>query len=205
MRFSNKAYTLRKIKSKFAIVPNLLILKTVDYKRNSNKILKQILNKFSKNKYIAIRSSSSKEDTNKQSFAGHFKTVLNVRKNPKEINLAIRQVIGSYDNQKNSIFFIQEMVEDCDFSGVITTCNISNKAPYYVINYYEGNDTSATTGGKANTKNYFQFKYYKNKGKHKFQKIIELAKELEKKFENNYLDIEFGYKKENYIYFKLGR
>ena len=27
MRFSNKAYTLRKIKSKFAIVPNLLILK----------------------------------------------------------------------------------------------------------------------------------------------------------------------------------
>ena len=95
------------------------------------------------------------------------------------------------------------MVEDCDFSGVITTCNISNKAPYYVINYYEGNDTSATTGGKANTKNYFQFKYYKNKGKHKFQKIIELAKELEKKFENNYLDIEFGYKKGKLYLFQV--
>ena len=105
MRFSNKAYTLRKIKSKFAIVPNLLILKTVDYKRNSNKILKQILNKFSKNKYIAIRSSSSKEDTNKQSFAGHFKTVLNVRKNPKEINLAIRQVI-KYTIIKKIQFFL---------------------------------------------------------------------------------------------------
>ena len=54
--------------------------------------------------------------------------------------------------------------------------------------------------GKANAKNYFQFKYYKNKGKHKFQKIIELAKELEKKFENNYLDIEFGYKGKLYLF-----
>ena len=194
MQFSNKAHTLSKIKCQNAIVPNLLIIKTKDYKKNNNKILKQILKKFRKYKYIAVRSSSSKEDTNKQSFAGHFKTVLNVGKNFKEINSAIQQVIGSYNNQKNSIFFVQEMVEDCDFSGVITTCNLSNKAPYYVINYYKGNDTSATTSGKANTKNYFQFKYYKKKGKQEFQKIIKLAKELEKKFQNNYLDIEFGYK-----------
>ena len=51
------------------------------------------------------------------------------------------------------------MISDCDFSGVITTCNLSNQAPYYVVNYYDGKDTTAATSGKANTKNYFQFKY----------------------------------------------
>ena len=43
-------------------------------------------------------------------------------------------------------------------------------------------------------KNYFQFKFY-NLGNGKFYKIIQLAKELENKFNNNYLDIEFGVKK----------
>ena len=73
------------------------------------------------------------------------------------------------------------MVEDCDFSGVITTCNLSNKAPIMSL-IITRNDTSATTSGKANTKNYFQFKYYK-KRKTGVSKIIKLAKELKKNFE----------------------
>ena len=44
------------------------------------------------------------------------------------------------------------MITDCNFSGVITTCNLNNQAPYYVINYFDGKDTSAATSGKANTK-----------------------------------------------------
>ena len=115
MQFSNKAHTLSKIKCQNAIVPNLLIIKTKDYKKNNNKILKQILKKFRKYKYIAVRSSSSKEDTNKQSFAGHFKTVLNVGKNFKEINSAIQQVIGSYSNQKNSIFLFKKWLKIVTF------------------------------------------------------------------------------------------
>ena len=39
------------------------------------------------------------------------------------------------------------MISDCDFSGVLTTCNLSNQSPYYVINYYDGKDTTAATSG----------------------------------------------------------
>ena len=35
MQFSNKAHTLSKIKCQNAIVPNLLIIKTKDYKKNN--------------------------------------------------------------------------------------------------------------------------------------------------------------------------
>ena len=95
------------------------------------------------------------------------------------------------------------MISDCDFSGVITTCNLSNQAPYYVVNYYDGIDTSATTSGKVNTKSYYQFKYTSKIGNKKFKKVIKLAKELEKKFKNNYLDIEFGVKKDKIFLFQV--
>ena len=115
----------------------------------------------------------------------------------KKINLekAIYKVINSYTRKNDNILFIQKMITDCDFSGVITTCNLNNKSPYYVINYHDGKDTSATTSGKASTRTYFQFKYYAKGGNKKFSKIIKLAKELEVKFNNNFLDIEFGQRK----------
>ena len=47
------------------------------------------------------------------------------------------------------------MITNCDFSGVITTCNLSNQAPYYVINYFEGNDTAAATEWQGKHKKLF--------------------------------------------------
>jgi len=52
-------------------------------------------------------------------------------------------------------------------------------------------------------KNYFQFKYNSEIGDKKFKKVIKLAKELEKTFKNNYLDIEFGVKKEKIFLFQV--
>ena len=88
---------------------------------------------------------------------------------------AINKVFRSYKKLENkSILFIQEMISDCDFSGVITTCNLSNQSPYYVINYYDGQDTTAATSGKSNTKNYFQFKFNSKIGDKKFKKLSNL-------------------------------
>ena len=95
------------------------------------------------------------------------------------------------------------MISDCDFSGVLTTCNLSNQSPYYVINYYDGKDTTAATSGKSNTKNYFQFKFNSKIGDKKFKKVIKLANELENKFKNNYLDIEFGVKNKKVYLFQV--
>lgn len=203
MKFYNKANTLKKIRCKNAVIPKFLIINTKDYLINRKYILKKVVKNFDKNKILIVRSSSSEEDTNVKSNAGRFVSVPSVKNNENTIEIAIDKVINSYKkNKKNSIFFIQEMISDCDLSGVITTCNLSNQSPYYVINYFEGTDTSAATGGKANTKNYFQFKYSKI-GSNKFKKVIKLAKELEKKFNNNYLDIEFGLKKSKVYLFQV--
>lgn len=203
MKFYNKAITLKKIKCNNAIIPKFLIVNVKDFFRDNKKILKKIVKNFKKKKPLIVRSSSSEEDTNDKSNAGRFESIPMVRNKENDLDIAINKVLSSYnENKKNSIFFIQEMICDCDFSGVITTCNLANQAPYYVINYFDGKDTSAATSGKANTKNYFQFKY-SNLGDKKFSKIIKLAKELEKKFNNNYLDIEFGFKEGKVYLFQV--
>ena len=196
MKFYNKALTLKKLKCKNALIPKLIIINVNKFYKNKEKNLNQITKKFKKKDLLIIRSSSIEEDTTKSSNAGLFESVPMVPNKKKDIELAINKVVSSYKSKKNkSIVFIQKMISDSEFSGVITTCNLSNQAPYYVINYHDGKDTSAATGGKADTKNYYQFKYFSKQGDKKFSKIIKLAKELEKKFNNNYLDIEFCFKK----------
>jgi len=204
MKFYNKAFTLKNLKCDNAIIPPLLIIKVKDFFKNKEVTLKKIVKNFKKNDFLIVRSSSKEEDTNKKSNAGLFESVPMVSNTSKDIEFAIDKVIKSYKkNLPNSIVFIQKMISDCDFGGVITTCNLSNQAPYYVINYIDGSDTAAATGGKANTKNYFHFKYYHKCGNKKFSKIIKLAKELEAKFDNNYLDIEFGFKKGKVYLFQV--
>ncbi len=204
MKFYNKALTLKKLKCKNASIPEFLIINVNKFNRYKEKILNQIIKKFKKKDLLIIRSSSTEEDTTKTSNAGLFESVSMVPNKKKDIELAINKVVSSYKKKNNnSIFFVQKMISDSEFSGVITTCNLSNQAPYYVINYYDGKDTSAATGGKADTKNYYQFKYYNKSGSKKFSKIIKLAKELEKKFNNNYLDIEFSFKKGKVFLFQV--
>ena len=122
MKFYNKANTLKKIRCKNAVIPKFLIINTKDYLINRKYILKKVVKNFDKNKILIIRSSSSEEDTNVKSNAGRFVSVPSVKNNENTIEIAIDKVINSYKkNKKNSIFFIQEMISDCDLSGVITT------------------------------------------------------------------------------------
>ena len=203
MKFHNKAQTLNKLICKNAIIPKLIIVKVKDFLNKKEITLSKVIKNFDKNCYLIVRSSSITEDTNKKSNAGKYKSIPMVKNRRIDLENAIQDVINSYEkNKKNSILFIQKMITDCNFSGVITTCNLNNQSPYYVINYFDGKDTSAATSGKANTKNYFQFKFY-NLGNGKFYKIIQLAKELENKFNNNYLDIEFGVKKGKVYLFQV--
>ena len=204
MKFYNKAQTLKKLKCKNAIIPKLTIIESKDYFKKKERAINKIVNYFNKKSLLIIRSSSFDEDSYKKSYAGKFESVLNVPNETQKIEQAINKVFRSYKKIENkSILFIQEMISDCDFSGVLTTCNLSNQSPYYVINYYDGKDTTAATSGKSNTKNYFQFKFNSKIGDKKFKKVIKLANELENKFKNNYLDIEFGVKNKKVYLFQV--
>ena len=138
MKFYNKALTLKKLKCKNALIPKLIIIEANDFNKKKDKIVYQIINYFNKKDLLIVRSSSLEEDKNTKSNAGKFESVINIPNKKKELEYAITRVFNSYKKKKkNSILFIQEMISDCDFSGVITTCNLSNQAPYYVINYFD--------------------------------------------------------------------
>ena len=175
------------------------------YNKNKLKLISLIKKKFNSN--IIVRSSTIFEDGKKKSFAGHFKSIQNINvKDTTSLINSINAVIKSYkkfSNPKNEIL-IQEMIKNSEMSGVITTSDLKYNAPYYIVNYSKGSDTTSVTSGGKNTENFIHFKKSKFRPKNYiYNKIIKLAEELEKKFNNPNLDIEFAVKKKEIYLFQV--
>ena len=105
---------------------NLLKLKEVDSVKNLVPEFAVIGNfselntdNFSENKLYAVRSSCDVEDSSENSFAGCFKTVLNVNK--EQLEEAAFQVFESFGEYSGKVI-IQEMISS-EISGVIFTAN----------------------------------------------------------------------------------
>ena len=179
----NKATTLKKVTLKLSSIPKLIIYSVNKYQNNKLNILQHIKKKF-KNKKIAIRSSHIKEDGKKISNAGKYSSYLNINCDDlTEVKNKIDLVIKSYGKKiNNNIFFIQEMVRNIKISGVVLTKDINNYSNCYVINFYEGNDSTVVTSGKnySNTIKFFSNKkYYLKKP---FSNLLKSVNEIEKKF-----------------------
>ena len=205
MKFSTKSRTLLSLKIKSAQIPKSFVFTIKQFEIDKEKIIKEIKKKF--NKKIIIRSSTVHEDGKSKSFAGFFESVLNLNsQNYEDVSSGIKKVKLSYKkyhSNKNEIL-IQDMIENVNISGVITTCDLKNYSPYYIINFDKGNDTTAVTSGKKNSENFIFFRKSKSKPKKKiFSRLILLAKELEKKFDNKFLDIEFAVKKNKIYLFQV--
>ena len=202
MKFKSKARSLINLKLKSAKVPEIYCFKVSDYNNKNKKILNFIKKKF--NGKVAVRSSSANEDNFKTSNAGKFQSFLNVNpKNLKSLEHSILNVIQSFGNKQkgNDEVFIQDMVKDVYISGVATSCDKDTYAPYYNINFTKNKDTSIVTSGKNGSESFIYFKHSKIKPKAKYlKKIINLIKELEKKFNYNFIDIEFILDKFNNLY-----
>lgn len=202
MKFKTKARNLYNLRLKTAKIPKLYFFKVSDFKKNKKLYLDKI-QKIFKDK-IAVRSSSSTEDGINKSNAGMFKSFLNINcKDLKNLENCIFEVIKSYKRNKgkNDEILIQNMVQNVSSSGVATSCDKDSYAPYYHINFSKSKDTSIVTSGRGGSKSFIFFKYSKNKPKSIFlRKIIKLISELENKFNNNYLDIEFIVDKKNKLH-----
>lgn len=105
---------------------NLLKLKEVDSVKNLVPKFAIIRNfselntdNFNENKLYAVRSSCDVEDSSENSFAGCFKTVLNVNK--EQLEEAAFQVFESFGEYSGKVI-IQEMISS-EISGVIFTAN----------------------------------------------------------------------------------
>lgn len=195
-----KAQTLKMISEDLPMIKVLpiFILKVSDYLNNKIEYVKKIQSEL-KTEELIIRSSSKMEDTLGQSNAGHYISLLNIPIiDEKKIIEAIDKVISSYEVSPNEEeVLIQPMMENMIKSGVVFTADIDTLAPYYILNYFEGTRSDAVTSGKeSHLKTLIVYKENRiqldDEGIGRLLKDCEL---LEKYFENQYLDIEFGINK----------
>jgi len=197
MKNLTKAETLRFLKDRLkkSFIEEIYTFTTHNWKNNPSKILQEVQKRFGGK--IIIRSSAINEDTNDNSMAGYFDSILNIdSQNSKEIADAIEKVINSY-NSKNSgsasnQILVQSQSKDIVLSGVVFTRGLENNAPFYIINYDNtSGSTEAVTAGIEN-KSIKIFRDSKFPLPEKFKSLINSVDEIEKLFQSDSLDIEFA-------------
>ena len=93
-----------------------------------------------------VRSSCLREDGAGQSKAGAYLSVPGVT--GENLQSAIERVIASYgEADPSDEVLVQPMLQGVCRSGVAFSHDPSTSAPYRVVNWTEGSDTSAVTGG----------------------------------------------------------
>jgi len=204
LNFCSKAKTIENLNGQiqFSNVLPILVFTINQYKKNKTSVLEEIQKKFSSDKLI-IRSSAINEDTLLTSNAGHFDSILNVNlKNKKELLDAIDKVVSSIEGNFNNEVFVQPMLLNMSKCGVAFTADLDTLSPYYIINFDETGSPNAVTSGNAGKfKTFIQLKNAELPNTISIiKKLIIAFKELEKLFNNNYLDIEFGVNDKNEIF-----
>ena len=145
--FSTKASTLLALKGmlKSAKIAPLVILTLKEWKENKKACLTKIVDSLGSSPLI-VRSSCSFEDTEGFSNAGMFLSIADV--SVEELPNSIDRVIESYgEASQGDQVLIQPMLTDVLRSGVAFSHDPNTCAPYRVVNWSEGADTSAVTSG----------------------------------------------------------
>ena len=99
---------------------------------------------------VAVRSSASGEDSEAQSFAGQFKSVMNVKTN-EEFLKALQAVAASratkaYSSSNSTVHVIVQEYIDPDTAGVVFTVNPSNGLSELLVNAVSGHGSKAVDG-----------------------------------------------------------
>ena len=188
-------------------IPKTILINVIEWKKNKKKIYIYIKKEFKNIGRVALRSSSRNEDLSNSSNAGKYASFLDVKlKNQRDFFSKVEKIILSYNESRhnNDQIIIQEMITRIYSSGVIFTKDIENGANYYVINYDDvtGKTDTVTSGfGHYSNRILNIYKNFKNQIKSKrFKKLIIFVKDLEKKINNDHLDIEFAITKSFKIY-----
>ena len=203
-----KGNTLKTLENKIELflIPETIIFSVFEWINNKQDIIKIIKTKFKKK--VIFRSSTTFEDTDKQSAAGAFDSVLNIdAKNDQEIRKSINKVIKSYKRKIKKVseqqILVQEMIQNIKMSGVIFTGNNQGYDNYYTINYDDvtGRTDTVTSGSTAYSNKTLYV--YKNKKEFlrssRFKELIRATEEIENFFKSP-LDIEFCMTKTNKLY-----
>jgi glutamine kinase len=202
--FSTKSNTLKFLKSrlKFSSIEKIYDFNVEEWESNPKQIISNIQSKF-KSKII-IRSSAIGEDSETNSFAGAYDSILNIdSKLSDQIIQAINSVIDSYRVQGNlnlqNQILIQNQTSNIFLNGVLFSRNENNGSPYFTINYEKGSSTTNVTHGKTNN----VIKIFRdidfNILTNEWKLLLKSIKEIEQVLDLDNLDIEFAITKSNKI------
>ena len=147
LRFSTKAGTLATLQGvlKSANLAPLFYFTVGDWQCDSSQVLRRASDKLGSGPLI-VRSSCRREDGLNSSNAGAFLSIPQVTGG--NLADAISQVIASYgDVRPDDEVLIQPMLDNVVRSGVAFSHDPNTCAPYRIVNWSEGNDTAAVTGG----------------------------------------------------------
>lgn len=148
--FSSKAGTLiqlQRVGLKSARIPSLVSFTVVQWQENPKKCLGLVCSAPGGPPWI-VRSSCRKEDGTRESNAGAFLSLLDVT--TEGVAAAVDQVIAAYTEVADTDeILIQPMLQGVVCSGVAFSHDPNTCAPYRVINWSEGSDTTFVTGGQG--------------------------------------------------------
>lgn len=171
----------------------IMVVRSGEFYEDTQKVVESVL-RFAGNSSLAIRSSSSMEDTIEYSNAGKFESLLNVPSEYLAIKEAIEKVYQSYCTSLDEEILIQPMLKNIRKSGVVFTSDIDTFADYYTVNFFEGDDSAAVTSGNSNAlKTFVKYKYSEHPIKDQdLNNLINVCEDIEAFLENDALDIEFA-------------
>jgi phosphohistidine swiveling domain-containing protein len=149
---------------------------------------------------FVVRSSAFDEDQ-ETSNAGRYLSEINVSK--ASVIESIFRVLQSYSfvSPKDQVL-LQSFLSRSELSGVIFTADPNTGSPYFVINYFEGNDTSAITSGAQNGKTLVVSRLRELNFSHAarpFAKLLELAILAESILDEGPLDLEFAFQDDCFV------
>ncbi len=172
----------------FQVPRHYAVISLEDYER--------VVDELNPNKFYAVRSSGTSEDSKENSMAGQFKTHLNV---PKEnIREAIRDVQAHSESKtwEKIPVVIQEMVVNISYSGVAFSHDVDNNRAYTVIQLCGGSWENIVwwkvTGETYNLMNDIPEEKIEQYIPEILQKVYRAIQELRKKYCTPYFDIEFA-------------
>ncbi|MBN8543780.1 MAG: hypothetical protein J0M34_05895 [Alphaproteobacteria bacterium] len=196
----SKATTLERLQSRLThsnILP-LFYFTRRHFHHAPDEVIGAILQQFVGTAHLVVRSSATDEDGFTKANAGRYHSELNVAPNVDALRKAIEKVFASYSgNDAADEVLVQPQLSDVAASGVVFTRTLENGAPYCVINYALGGDTTAITAG-AQTKHVK--KYVARSAPEsviaalpsRIQNILRAVREIEQCVCHDALDIEFA-------------
>ena len=149
LAFSTKAATLAALQGvlKTARIAPLRTFTVANWQADRSACLSGVAGSLGAGPWI-VRSSCGREDGAMSSNAGAFLSIPNV--DAHRLEPAVEQVIAAYgEAQPSDEVLIQPMLTQVVRSGVAFSHDPNTCAPYRVVNWSEGSDTAAVTGGSG--------------------------------------------------------